>query len=226
VKRHHRRLGEKSGEQQAHRHDDERVCAMAVERRADLGHVERARACIQHAQGDEHHVAGDAVGDREVDRTLDRRALLDPVGGECVGHRAHQLEEHDQVEQVAGQAEAGHRRQEHQHQAVEQALHRVEIAQRVGERGEHHHRGERGHAGAQGIDRQRDSDRHAVAWRPATEPIGERLVRRMGGEQHAHRDDRCGRGDPEEVLQRPRQHRPGGDQQRRYDERNHDRKGG
>ena len=91
------------------------------------------------ATADEHRVAGDAVGDREVDRALDRGALLDPVGGERVRHGAHQLEEDDQVEQIAGQAEPDHRPPEQQHERVKQAVDGVEVAQRVDQRRDHQH---------------------------------------------------------------------------------------
>jgi hypothetical protein len=80
---------------------------------------------------------GDAVGDREVDRALDRCSLLDPVGGQRERGHAHQLVEDDQVEQVPGQAEADHAGHEQQHQPVEQSLDGVEVSLRVGERRQH-----------------------------------------------------------------------------------------
>jgi hypothetical protein len=226
VQRHGRRLGQEAQEQQGHRDDDQRIGAMSIERGADLGHVERAGSRVEHRDPDEHRVAGNAVGDRKVDRTLDRRPLLDPVGGQRERDGAHQLEEHDQVEQITGQAEAHHRRQEQQHQAVEQPLDRVEVPQRVGQRGEHHQRRERGHAAADRIDRQRDADRHAVARGPAAEPVGERLLRGVDRQQHAERRGGDRGGEREAVLKPAGQHRSGRHQERRHDERDDDRERG
>ncbi|MBB2963023.1 hypothetical protein [Methylobacterium sp. R2-1] len=50
------------------------------------------------------------VGDREVEGAF-QRAAAERVGGEAEGRDAHQLEPDEQVEQVAGQAEADHRRE-------------------------------------------------------------------------------------------------------------------
>ena len=98
VQRDRCRLCQEADEQQRHRDHDQRIGAMGVERCTDLGHVQRAGSRVQHRDADEHRVAGDAVGDREIDRALDRCALLDPVGGQRERDRAHQLEEHDEVE--------------------------------------------------------------------------------------------------------------------------------
>ncbi len=135
VQGHGRRLGEKAHEEQHHGHDHEGIGVVGAERGADLGHVQRAGAGVEHAHGQEHGVARDAVGDGEVDRALNGRLLLDPVGGEGKRGRAHDLEEDDQVEQVAGQAEAHHAGHEQQHEAVKEALDGVEVAHRIDERG-------------------------------------------------------------------------------------------
>ena len=89
-----RGLRQEAGEQEHHRHDHECVGPVTIEGGADLRHIERAGPGIQQRQADEDRVCPHAVGDREVDRALDRPALLDPVRGQRVGDRAHQLEEH------------------------------------------------------------------------------------------------------------------------------------
>ena len=79
VNRHRGGLGQKAEEQQHHRHHRERVRTMTVERGADLGHVERPGPGVEQRDPDEDRVGADAVGDREVDRALDRCPLLDLV---------------------------------------------------------------------------------------------------------------------------------------------------
>jgi hypothetical protein len=193
-------LGEEADEQQRHGHDDESVGSVTVERCADLGQVERAGARIEQRDPDEDRVGRHAVGDGEVDRALDRPALFDPVRGQRVRHRTHQLEEHDEVEQVAGQAERDHRCEEHEHQRVEQPVRAVEIAPRVDERGGDERGGERGQPGADRIDRERDPDRHHVARAPATHPVGERMIRRANEQDRAQRDHRDGDAAGHDVV--------------------------
>ena len=106
---------------------------------------------------------------------------------------------------------------------MEQALDGVEVAHRVGERRQHHQRRERGHPAAERIDREGDPDRHAVARPASPHPVCERLMRRVGREQHADRGDGRGGEQGEAVLQPPRRDRSGGHQQCCRHERDRDR---
>ncbi len=199
---------------------------MGGQRHADLGQVQRAGAGVEERDGDEHAVAADAVRDGEVERPLDRPALLDPVGGEGVGGGAHDLEEHDEVEQVPGQREPDHAGHEQQHQPVEQALDGVEVAQGVEQRGADEQTGERGHPGPAGIDGERNPDRHPMAGRPSPHPVRPRLRGRMLGQDHAQR--RGGqRGQGGGGVAKPaRRHGADGDEQRPGEQRHEDRQRG
>jgi hypothetical protein len=227
VQRHDGRLGQEPEEQQHERDDHERVGVVAVERRADLRHVQRTGAGVQQCDGDEHRVAAEAVRDREVDRALDRRALLDPVGGERVRDGAHQLEEHDQVEQVAGRAEADHPGHEQQHQPVEEAGDGVEVAQRVDQRGEHEQGCEHRHPRPERVDRQRDTERDAATGPPPAEPVRKRAARgRVNSEQRAQSADPDRGQHAGAVVRRPGRERAGRDQERRSEKRDGNRQGG
>ena len=83
---------------------------------ADLGHVQRAGAPVDEGDARQRQVSADAVGDGEVQRALERPAFFRPVGGQGIGRHAHELEPDEQVEDVAGEAEADHARQEGQHE--------------------------------------------------------------------------------------------------------------
>jgi hypothetical protein len=109
---------------------------------------------------------------------------------------------------------------------VKEALDSVEVAPRVRQRRQHQQRCERGHPGADRVDRQRDPDRDAVAWAPAAEPVGERLLSRVDREQHAQDEDgeRAQRGDA--VFEPSRRERARRDEQRRGEEWDHHRERG
>jgi hypothetical protein len=98
VERYRGGLGQEAQQQQHHGDDDKGVGVLVIERGPDLGHVQRSRSGVQQRDADEHGVAGNAVGDREIDCPLDRRALFDSVGRERIGDCAHQFEEHNEVE--------------------------------------------------------------------------------------------------------------------------------
>src|SRR6202012_2152005 len=92
---------------------------VAVDVGGYLGHVQGAAAAVDERDPGQRQVGADAVGDGEVERALDRAALFRAVRGQRVGGNAHQLEPHEQVEHVPGEAEPGHAREERQHQDVE-----------------------------------------------------------------------------------------------------------
>ena len=94
-------LDEQPSDQERERRDHEPVRLVPRERMPDLGKVERTGAGVQQAGPEEDAERPDAVGDREVDRALERACLLDPVTGERVRRHAHQLEPDEHVEEVA-----------------------------------------------------------------------------------------------------------------------------
>ncbi len=108
---------------------------------ADLRHVQRAGAAVDQRDAGQRQVGANAVGDREVQRSLQRPAFLRPVGGQRVGRHAHQLEPDKQVEDVAGEAEPGHARQEDQHQRVVVGRHSLEVPPGEHHGSRHQHRG-------------------------------------------------------------------------------------
>jgi hypothetical protein len=226
VNRHRGRLGEEADEQQHHRHDHQRVGRVAVERGTDLRHVERTGPRIEHPDRDEDRVRGDAVGDREVDRALDRSAFLDPVRGERVRHRPHQLEAHDQVEQVAGEAEPDHGGEEHQHQCVEQAVGALEVAPRIDDRGGHEHARQRGHPRADRVDRERDPDRHRMIGAPPAHPVGERSMDRADEQDRRDGHDAHPDSAGHQVVEQPRRPVPDRHGQGGRDHRHDDRERG
>ena len=185
---------------------------------ADLGHVQRAGAAVDEGDAGQRQVGAHAVGDGEVQRALQRPAFFRPVGGQRVGRHAHQLEPDEQVEDVAGEAEADHARQEGQHQRVVVGGDLLEVPP-----GEDHRRGdqERGQAGqarAERPDGEVDADRDPVRRPEAGEPVDLVAVDGAGHEHGQHGRHRGGGDDggrvqdPPPAAEQPvqrRQHRRG-----------------
>ena len=117
VERYDGALDEEAEHDQDERHDDQAVEVTGRQRPTDRRQVQRTGAGVQQCDAREDHERADAVGDGEVQRSLERARFLGLVAGEAVGGDAHQLEVHEHVEQVAAQAEGAHRSQEHEHQA-------------------------------------------------------------------------------------------------------------
>jgi hypothetical protein len=196
VEGHHRRLHEEADRHQRERHHDEPVGRLPGERVPDLGHVERPGAPVEQRDAGEYQEGADAVRDREVEGSLERPLLLDVVGHERVRRHAQDLEEDEQVEQIARVAEAQHRGEEHEHQSMEERPDHHEIAPAEDEGREEQNRGEQCEASTYLVDRERDPERRAVARGPAPEPVDERAVRRFVEHEHAqhHAGDRgCAR---------------------------------
>ncbi len=138
---------------------------------ADLRHVERPGAPVDQGDARQRQVGAHAVADGEVDRALDRPAFLRPVSGQGVGRHAHQLEPHEQVEDVAGEAETGHARQEDQHQDVVVVGDPLEIPPGKGHGRRHEDRGQAGQARAERSRLEVDPDRDAVGGPESGEPV-------------------------------------------------------
>ena len=198
MKRDDRRLDEEAGHEQPEGDGHQSVQAMAVQRHADLGEIERPGAAVEQGNAEEHEKATDGVGDAEVERALQRRACVAAVGGQRDCGDRHQLEEDEHVEQVAALAEAHDRRHEHEHQRREGVADGLEVPPGEHERGDCQHAAEAGQAGAEGIDRERDPQRDSVVGTPTSEPgddlavaDGERQLQGTddrGGERRRHRD--------------------------------------
>ena len=99
-----------------------------TQRKPDLRHVQRAGHRIQQRNPGQHHERRDRVRHREIERSLQRRRLPRLQAAQRKCRRAHQLEEHEQVEQIAGQRKAAHGRQEDQHQRLKMVRRRIDKA--------------------------------------------------------------------------------------------------
>ena len=229
VERHRARLGQESDGNERESNDDEAVRPAAREHLADLREIERTRAAVKQRDPDQQQEGADRVHDREVDRSLERLRLLDPVTRERERRNAHQLEEDEHVEEVAREREAGHRADEDQRQHVKVLRHGLaEVVPAHDERRGRKHTDERGDSGGERIDAERDPDRNAAAGLPASEPVVNRVVR--GAEHEQHREDGYGERDADrneivdlgrsEVSERAQ--RRGRQQWHRHDERDED----
>jgi hypothetical protein len=218
MERHHRRLDEEPHHQQQERDHHQPVGGGGGQRLAELGEVERAGAAVQQRDAGEHQEPPDGVGHREVERAPQRAGVLGVVAGQGVGGDAEQLVEHEQVEQVATQAEADDGGQEDQHEGLVQRAHGLEDAPRVGQRRHRQHPGEGREPGAHRVDGEGDAEGDAVARAPAAEPVDDRAAGRpdqQGGAEHGHRG---GGEERHRVGELPPDHRSeadqgGGDQQ-------------
>lgn len=73
---------------------------MSAECDSELRESQLAAAGVEQADAHQAEVRAEGVHHAEVQRALHRVRLFDPVPGQGVGDAAHQLEEHEQREQV------------------------------------------------------------------------------------------------------------------------------
>src|SRR5205085_948950 len=78
---------------------------------ADLCEGQGAGAAVEQRDPSEQEESADPVHEREVDRPWRHGTMLDPIAGQAEGGGAHQLEEDEHVEEVAGESETDHRRE-------------------------------------------------------------------------------------------------------------------
>jgi hypothetical protein len=97
--------------------------------------------------------------------------FLRAVGGEGVGRHPHNLEPHEHVEQVAGQAEADHPGQENEHEGVEISRHLFEVAPREHHGGGDEEGAEGGEAGVERPDGEVDADGDPLVRPKPGEPV-------------------------------------------------------
>ncbi len=169
---------------------------------ADLGEAEFAGPSVQQADAEQRRVAAEGVDDAEGEGALDGAFLLDAVAGEGVRDDAHQLEEDERVEEVAGEREAAHTRLEDQDEGGEGARltvrRLVEVAPGVGEDGDDEQRGDGGQADAGPVADQDDADARAAVRVPAAQPCDGACARRVRGgaaQQDGEGEDGGGHGE-------------------------------
>ena len=137
VERHHGAFDQEADEDEHECRHDQRVRPLMGQGVVQLGQADAPRPGEQKAQPGQREVGAQAVDDAEVDAALESRLVLDDDRRQPVGGRAHELEEHEEVEEVAGEGEADHARQEQQHETVVVRFDGVEIANAV-EEGDRH----------------------------------------------------------------------------------------
>ena len=169
VERHHRRLDEQRADDHAERRLDDGIVRARRDVLGERGKIERARARIDEPDAGQHHEAAERVGDREIERPADRRAL-ELIGCEREGCDAHHLEPDEQVEEVVRQREADHRRHEQQHQHLEVRRDFLEIAPRENEAGGEEEADQGGDARRGTVGGKCNAERDAVPRHPAAEP--------------------------------------------------------
>ena len=195
-------------------------------RGADLGEVERTGARVHEPDPDQEQERADHVDDGEVERALERRLLLDPVADERHRRDAHQLEQDEHVEQVAGEAEADHPCHERQHQHVVAGCRHADEARAVDEREHHQQAHERGEPGPDRTDLEGDADRHSGARVPPTKPVDAVAAPDVDEQQNRHHERRRGSEDREDVGHDPAQHGVTDAEHGRDEQRDSDRQGG
>src|SRR6185312_15377999 len=159
-------------------------------------------AAVDERDPGQRQVGAHAVGDGEVECPLDRAAFLGTVGGQRVGGDAHQLEPDEQVEDVTGQAEAGHAREEREHQHVEVRPDLGEVPPGEHERRGRQHRAEAGEPGVQRAGLEVDADRDATRRTEAGEPVdGARS--RLEDQDEEHDGDGHRRADRDQAADLP-----------------------
>jgi len=84
-----------------------------LQREAYLRHVECAGDGVQQRNARENNEAGDAIGDSEVEGSLQRCRFGNFETAQCESCNAHQLKNNEQVKKISGEREAGHRSQKH-----------------------------------------------------------------------------------------------------------------
>ena len=220
VKRHRRRFHEESRGEKGEREHQQPVRRLRGEGTAHLCEVERAGPAVEQSDPDQDEEAGDAVRDREDQTALQWSELGVSVGGERVRDDAHQLEEDEEVEEVAGQAEPDHRAEEDEHERVIERGDLVEVVPREDEHAGHDDGGEAREPRADGIDNECDTHGHAAARMPAPEPVDHASAPGMDDERS--RQDRRGRGDCGRAgVERPRRQEPPDRRDRRRGEQRH-----
>jgi hypothetical protein len=203
VERHDRRLHQEAAREERQRHHHEAVDVAVVEHVPGLRDVQRTRARVDQRDPDHRQERPDRVRHREVQRALQRRALVDVDPGERERRDAHQLEEDEQVEQVARETEADHAGEEDERQHVHVRGFGIHRSVAVEEHERHQQRDEQPQSDTQRIQRERHADRHAVARVPAAQP--DRLDAAVQAQQH--RQQQAGarerRGEREHVGKPP-----------------------
>ncbi len=152
----------------------------------DVGHVERARDAIQQSHADEEQQRGEQVdGDVVQARAHARDAAA--VQQQAVAGGQQHLEEHEEIEQVAGEEGAvqAHELQLEQHVEVHARV--LPARQRVEQRGQAHRARQHRHEGGQRVGHQHDAVRH----RPVARQVDAEGRGATGLHAHQQQDRQC-----------------------------------
>ena len=185
-----------------------------------VGHVERAGDAVEHRHPDEEQrrrreVDGDVVQPRRHARAA-RAVQQQPIG-----RSQHDLEEHEQVEQVGREKRPGQPHELELEQRVKVHARPVPARGREQHRGQRHRAGQHQHHGRQAVDDQHDAERRRPVARQVHAQAGLHAgLLGLHQQQHGHHQAHQGRGDVERDLGAlaflaQQQHEPGGEQGQR-----------
>lgn len=163
-----------------------------------VGHVQRAGDAIQHAHGDQEERRADQV-EHHVVQPGTHAILAATVQQQRVGRDQQNLEEHEQVEQVAGEERPVDTQQLELEQRMEVATALVVATHRVEHREQRQHRCHHQHQRTEAVQYQHDAERRL----PVTQGID--LNRALVGQRQqpeAQRHQQCGHADRQHALAR------------------------
>src|SRR5690625_6188081 len=132
-----RGLDQEPGEEERRSDDDEPIGSPLDpfgQDHSDLDEVECARPCIEERDPDQDQEGADTIGDCEVERAFEGRRLP-LITGQTIGRDTHQLEEDEEIEEIAGQGEADHPSSEGQDERVVESLRSEEHTSELQSRG-------------------------------------------------------------------------------------------
>ena len=199
-------------------HQQRAVRRQAFHALRHVGHVERAGQAVQQAHRDEEQRRAGEVEAHVVQRGAQPRHA-GPVQQQAVGRDQQHLEEHEQVEEVAGQERAVDAHQLELEQRVEVRAAAVVATAGVQQRDQRDTRGQREHQRRQTVEHQHDAVRRL--------PVGEQVgldAAAVGLQQQRDRQREQGGRGGDAGARRQRGCAAGGQQQQRArDERQHDR---
>ena len=146
------------------------LTAQAGDPARQVGHVERARESVDHAHADQEEQGGQQV-DRDVVQPGPDAGDAGAVQGQPVRGGQHDLEEHEQVEEVAGQEGAVEPHQLELEQGMKVGSRPLPVGQREHQRGKPKDAGQHQHQRGEPVQHQHDAEQRG----PVAQPV------------HAHR---------------------------------------
>ncbi len=224
MQRRQRRLQGEHHEQQQRRraHQPEIVRVKRRDPLREIGHVEGAEHAVEGAHREQEQARTDQVDHHimQSGATARRAAAMQqqPVGGE-----QQDLEEDEEIEQVAGQEGAVQSHQQELEQHMELTAPAIAALDRVHHREQRQHRGQQHHPGREPVGDQHD----AMGRGPAAQRVDQDLAvgdlqqqPQRDAEQHLHAEHAEGASQGRGAAAQQHQQRAG--QQRHQDRRDHD----